>query len=325
MLDLTVLGISLQGENSLPILLLHPHGTASILRLPIGPTEAFAISSILDAPESGQANAADPEMFPVRKFPPQGENLLPRSHDLALVLMRALGGRMLALELFRPAEGDFAAEMAIGANSAVLRLNCRPSDGVVLALRCGAPIRAAKAVLAGAEDAAGVISSLPEHLRILVLSRMSSPAGQPEDSRTSGGFPQPRQGLSPNPEPGHRADPGSAPLKGRQSRSVPILPLKAPDQAPSALSGQGKDVKSNLTAIPTKQLGNIRISLVRQNHSGHLEIVEEFCLPAKSAVKDVPPAENLAEAEAILKNGGTEEERWAALLKALSPETKLPM
>jgi bifunctional DNase/RNase len=153
MVDLTVIGISLHGENGMPVLLLHPRGTDHILSLSIGPTEAFAISSVLNAPEPGQEAEPPQKIFLPQELPPEGRSPFPRpmTHDLTLALVRALGGRMLGVELLRLADGVFLAEAVIASSSTVLRVDCRPSDGVALALRCDARIRATDAVLACAE------------------------------------------------------------------------------------------------------------------------------------------------------------------------------
>ncbi|MDR2077288.1 MAG: bifunctional nuclease family protein [Desulfovibrio sp.] len=321
----------------MPVLLLHPRGTDRILSLNIGPTEAFAISSVLNALESGGENSLNP---PQKIFLPPGapageEALAPRpmTHDLTLALMRALGGRMLEVELLCVVDRAFKARIVVATDAALLRVDCRPSDGVALALRCGAMIRAAEAVLAHAENAAEVISSLPEHVRLLARARMTLPGNQLEIQRKNDPHPalSPPRDFLPEPkfEKEDSAPQGSPPQKNQQFRirAAPASRGKIADAASvlAALKQYGKDPGDAPPAIPAKQVGNIRISLVRQNHSGTLEIVDEFSLPSKNAAVSATPPDPLAEAEQILKNGGTEEERWAALLKILSPETKLPM
>jgi hypothetical protein len=240
---------------------------------------------------------------------------------------------MLGLELLRVVDGVFMAEAVISADSTLLRVDCRPSDGVALALRCGARIQASDAVLAHAESAAEVIRSLPEHVRILARTRMSASPGQPKNG-DSPFFPAAREFFR-NPESGKgqtAAEPVPSPQRNRQYRIRAVSAPqeeKIPDTAPTltVLKRYEKDARPNEDAAPVKQVGNIRISLVRQTQTGNLELVDEFCLPTKNAPKTSPslPADPLAEAERILKNGGTEDERWAALLKVLSPETKVPM
>ncbi|MDR1359675.1 MAG: bifunctional nuclease family protein [Deltaproteobacteria bacterium] len=316
MVDLTVLGISLQGESRIPFLLLHARSASRILKLRVGPSEALAISAALNAPAGGLEGAIP------APYSEEEEKFFPRFQDLSLALMRVMGGTMLELKLFRPEDQLSGARIYIAANSAVLRLNCRPAEGLALALRCGAPIRAVSSALAKAQDAAEVIASLPEHLRLLALSRMRDSAG--EDAGAEQSLTADRQGPSPDPDSGQGrgAWPSFGPPKDRPGRSVPILSGKAPEADPALLKAQGQDAEAEIKAVPSKHLGNVRISLVRQSHTGRLELLDEFCLPVKSAA---PSEEHPAEAEEILKNGATEEERWAALLKVLSPETKLPM
>ena len=111
----------------------------------------------------------------------------PQTHDLTLQLLHILGGRLLGLEILRVVDGIFLAEAVISTGSTITRVDCRPSDGVALALRSGARIRATDAVLAYAEESADVLNALPEHVRLLAKSRLmreerrQAPAGREED------------------------------------------------------------------------------------------------------------------------------------------------
>ncbi|MDR2161862.1 MAG: bifunctional nuclease family protein [Desulfovibrio sp.] len=294
MVEMTVLGISLCGENYSPVLLLHPRGTELLLRLSIGPTEAFAISSVLNGPEQdgpgmpagSYGRTAGADLAPAAPLP-RGDSpgaIFPRpsTHDLALSLIRALKGRLLAVELLHMADGVFVAAAVLVAGASLLRVDCRPSDGVALALRCGAAIQAADEALAHAENLEEALRALPDHVRLLARTRMAAPV--PVRAATGEGGPV-------------------APQRGS-----PLAPLFS---AVATLRQTGK------SAAGDDPPGGIRISLVRQTRAGDLEFLDEFRLPA--------PKTPEVRAQQLCRGGGAEEDHWAALLKALSPETKILM
>jgi bifunctional DNase/RNase len=74
----------------------------------------------------------------------------PLTHDLLKNLIDALGTRLQCVEIVRIEEGTFYAEMVLERDGTVERMDCRPSDAIALALRVGAPLFVAEAVLAEA-------------------------------------------------------------------------------------------------------------------------------------------------------------------------------
>lgn len=70
----------------------------------------------------------------------------------------------------------------------------------------------------------------------------------------------------------------------------------------------------------------IRVALVRQGNKGEAEVLEEFQIPADGIPGDVLASLGLSRSEAeALGRENSDEERWAMLLRMLSPETKVPM
>ena len=70
----------------------------------------------------------------------------------------------------------------------------------------------------------------------------------------------------------------------------------------------------------------IRVALVRQRGKGEAEVLEEFQVPAAGIPKDVLASLGLSRSEAeALGRESSDEDRWAMLLRMLSPETKVPM
>jgi len=71
----------------------------------------------------------------------------PLTHDLLKNLMDFLECRLLRIEVCDLKEGTFYARLVLERDAQPLTLDCRPSDAIALALRCGAPIFVAEAVM----------------------------------------------------------------------------------------------------------------------------------------------------------------------------------
>lgn len=128
MVEMKVYGLGVDEGSQVPVLLLKDLRETRALPIWIGAMEAMAISMALN-------NVALPR---------------PMTHDLAVSLLGALGGRMLAAEIVSLREGTFFAELVVEHAGATRRVDCRPSDAVALALRAGAVVRVAEEVLEAA-------------------------------------------------------------------------------------------------------------------------------------------------------------------------------
>ena len=128
MVEMVVGGVYLNAQ-SYPRLLLRQKEGDLCLQIVIGPFEAIAISM------------AHNSQRPLR----------PISYDLACALLGEIETRVLKVEITDLHEGTFYAEVHLeNQDGSVLSLDSRPSDAIALALRTGAPIYAAPAVLAEA-------------------------------------------------------------------------------------------------------------------------------------------------------------------------------
>ena len=331
MVELTVLGISLQGEANTPVLLLHPQGSGKILSVGIGPMEALSISTALHTADISaafagrgiedsrfSAGAMRPAEHPASngqadggsRTPPvletrgsQGLLARPMTHDFMLHLINALDGHLLGVEILRVENGVFFAEAVFSTHTRLVRLDCRPSDGIALALRCGAVIRAAEPVLAHAEDIVAVMESLPEHVRTVAAAKLTA-----ETMRAA------KTGI---------ADFSRVPLV--VEAALAAKDKFAQEDARSALRRAA--LKMREAEELAARSPNIRVSLVRQGIKGESEVLDEFQFPVADIPKKVlnslvvPPLESGDTGE----TGGTDDERWAVLLRILSPETKVLM
>ncbi len=151
MLDLTIIGIALQGDAMSPSLLLYPFGTEKVIFLPLDPTDAFTLSAALHGPA--------------------GNDEAPR-RDLTARLLHHLGGRLQEVEISGFGTGSLRATAVILSGSATVRLRCRPAEGVLLSLQCGAPLRAEDDALSAAKSLDDPTLELSAHVRTLARTAM---------------------------------------------------------------------------------------------------------------------------------------------------------
>lgn len=64
----------------------------------------------------------------------------PLTHDLVKKLVEIFSGKMLCLEIHSIQQNVYHANLVLEINGEVKRLDCRPSDGIALALRFRAPV-----------------------------------------------------------------------------------------------------------------------------------------------------------------------------------------
>jgi bifunctional DNase/RNase len=121
-----VLGLTLDSRNEMPILILQQEDGAEILPIWIGSSEALSISVIL--------NGSPPDR--------------PVTHETMFQALRAVGAKINGCDVTALRNGTYYAELEIARPGGVVRLDCRPSDGIALALRGNAPIRVSPPVLA---------------------------------------------------------------------------------------------------------------------------------------------------------------------------------
>ena len=355
MVDLSFIGVFAREGGDMPLLMLHPHGSRKVVCLHVSPVEALAVSMALKE----RANGFVSPSAPTAEFSgsPLFFGLL--SHELMARLVEALGGRLLAVELPRMDGQEFTAELVLKTPAGFARLGCRPADAIALALRCGAIIRMARHLLAHAEDADSVMNALSEYTRAVIegngslLSRTASGGTdvltippEVEAALANAGASDstdPRrhiinaakkileeQGLRENLEKiltGFK----TAPVDQVRPPHSPKVEIKlvsvgtdegASGKAPGGVirvsvgkreiagaDGREQAVRSRFgaagvapgegDAVPHNG-PRIRVALVRQRGKGEAEVLEEFQVPAAG-------------------------DRWAMLLRMLSPETKVPM
>ncbi len=132
--ELTVHGLAVDPQGKSPVLLLRDSRSRILLPILIGEFEAKSILAELESRRAAR----------------------PRTHDLATSLVGELGGRILSVEIYRLHKGTFLARLCIRtADGAEVRVECRASDGIAMALRSDAPIRVETEVLTAAHPLDG--------------------------------------------------------------------------------------------------------------------------------------------------------------------------
>lgn len=130
MRELSVIGVRVELPTNQPIVLLREVEGDRYLPIWIGAVEATAIA-----------------------YEQQGvKPARPLTHDLLRDLLEALSTPLKAVEIIELRDSIFYADLLLG-DSGAIRVSARPSDAIALALRVGAPVRCAEAVL----DEAGII------------------------------------------------------------------------------------------------------------------------------------------------------------------------
>jgi bifunctional DNase/RNase len=121
-----LIGVRLEMPANQPIVLLREQEDRHrLLPIYIGHPEAMAIAHALDG-----------------VVPPR-----PLTHDLIRILLEELGASVTEVIVNDLQDQTFFAELHVDVAGEVHRVSCRPSDAIAVAVRTGAPIFAAEAVL----------------------------------------------------------------------------------------------------------------------------------------------------------------------------------
>lgn len=128
MVVMQVVKLTVDSGARTPLVVLQDAEGGEILPIWIGAMEAMSISLALSG------------------------STLPRplTHDLLLHTLHALGGELDCVEIVDLREGTYHADLVVRQGGSLRRLDCRPSDGIAVALRAGAPIRINPEVLRAA-------------------------------------------------------------------------------------------------------------------------------------------------------------------------------
>jgi bifunctional DNase/RNase len=142
-----VVGVRVEMPSNSPIVLVRGPGDL-LLPIWIGPNEAAAIAMAMQGVTAPR----------------------PLTHDLFIATLEQLGAPLRSVRITRLEDGVFYGELVLGEQGTTV-VDARPSDAIALALRAGAPVLVADAVLVEAgvpveeEDAGGDESEEVERFR----------------------------------------------------------------------------------------------------------------------------------------------------------------
>ncbi|MBO5491574.1 MAG: bifunctional nuclease family protein [Desulfovibrio sp.] len=125
MVEMRVYGLTIDAQSKTPLVVLREADGDATLPVWVGAMEAMAISLVLNN-----------EQLP-----------RPLTHDLFLMTLRALKAELRHVEIIAFRGGVYYAVLAVHGPEGRVRVDCRPSDAIALAVRTGAPIMVDEEVL----------------------------------------------------------------------------------------------------------------------------------------------------------------------------------
>jgi len=125
MIDLTISGVMLEPKSQAPIVVLKDAEERRALLIWVGEFEASAIALALQHVKTPR----------------------PLTHDLLMNLSSALGAELVEVRISDMRESTFFAELEYEVDGRRQVVDARPSDAIALALRAGAPVKAADHVM----------------------------------------------------------------------------------------------------------------------------------------------------------------------------------
>lgn len=161
MIQVRVQSLGLDQSSQTPVVILEELEGSRVLPIWIGPGEASAIAMELAGIKFSR----------------------PLTHDLAVTLIRGLGGVLRRVVISRVEANTYYAEMVIQRGSEVFTVDARPSDSVAIALRM-------KADLFTTED---LLTSGP----LVVPEQQAEDAGDSVDEPLGGSGAEGAKGMSP--------------------------------------------------------------------------------------------------------------------------------
>ena len=118
MVEMRVFGLTIDPQTKNPIVILKDTDGEVVLPIWVGAMEAMAVSLVLNN-----------ERLP-----------RPLTHDLLLMSLNALKAELLNVEITDLKDGVYYALLVLRGPEGRVRVDCRPSDAIALALRAGASI-----------------------------------------------------------------------------------------------------------------------------------------------------------------------------------------
>lgn len=130
MIEMHVTNISLGADNKAPIVFLKEIDGETILPIQLGALEALTISIILNKETLSR----------------------PLTHDLFIMTLNSLKSELLNVEISSIKDGIYYAFLIIRGPKGRVRIDCRPSDAITLALLAQSPILVSKSVLYNSDN-----------------------------------------------------------------------------------------------------------------------------------------------------------------------------
>lgn len=316
MVEMQVIGLTLDEETKVPILMLRSQDAELNLQIIVAPLEGMSISMALH------------QLGSRRSY----------THELALRILDVLDAKLLAVEIYQFKPGVFNADLLLASsNGATTRLDSRPADAVVLALGAKIPILVSKELLT--DQGTIELPSTDLALRFKKLASLGgakSGLGRSSNDILTGDADEPEaeEGIGPD-EPGSGVS-GRPHQAGRMGRANRLDRAGSPD--PEGRAGRVADANGD------KKFPTITISV---QNIGTLENKGRNKLPGNAKLEPANPEGGndprdkpsfifgtveerqkwleKVTAQAQTASGTEEEKRWREILNSLEPVSKYKM
>lgn len=124
MIEMRVSGLTIDQQTKTPIVLLRQVDGDQVLSIWVGALEAMAVSLMLNN-----------EQLP-----------RPLTHDLLLLCLQGVQASLTHVEITNLRDGVYYAILSVRHHRRLIRVDCRPSDAIALAIKANVPIQVRKEV-----------------------------------------------------------------------------------------------------------------------------------------------------------------------------------
>lgn len=130
MIEMRVSGLTIDQQTKTPIVLLRQVDGDQVLSIWVGALEAMAVSLMLNN-----------EQLP-----------RPLTHDLLLLCLQGVQASLTHVEITNLRDGVYYAILCVRHHRRLIRVDCRPSDAIALAIKANIPIQVRKEVFRNVAD-----------------------------------------------------------------------------------------------------------------------------------------------------------------------------
>ncbi len=145
MLEMQIVGLTIDPTNQTPVVLLQENGSENIFPIWLSAMEALNLSHALRWRDLAHSTHQDDGALPTTEESPS----LPSSHELVLLTLKRLRGRLLAAEITEIRDDILHASLRLDTTATSATITCHAADAIILSVYAQAPLRVHPDVVAG--------------------------------------------------------------------------------------------------------------------------------------------------------------------------------